>query len=72
MEVIPEQWLKQPYSYLLKGLGGVGWDKKEFPNPNLHVYCRDDIRIRVYSMEGWPKVKGGRERKKEEIFVTIH
>ena len=56
----------------MKGLGGVGWDKKEFPDPNLHVYGRDDIRIRVYSMEGWPKVKGGRERKKEEIFVTIH
>ena len=60
--MIPEQWLKQPYSYELKGLGGVGWDKKEFTDPNLHVYGRDDTRSRVYNMERWPK-KGGRKKK---------
>ena len=50
-----EQWLKQPYNYYLKGLGGVRWDKKKFPNPKLHVYGGDDTRIIVYSMEMWPK-----------------
>ena len=63
MEVIPEQWLKQPYSYLLKGLGGVGWDKKEFPNPNLHVHGRDNTRTRVYSMERTPKKKEKNQKK---------
>ena len=31
-------------------LGGVGWDKKEFPESNLHVFGRDDTEIIVYSM----------------------
>ena len=37
---------------------------KEFPDPNLHVYGRDDIKTRVYSMEMWPK--GGRGTKKKQ------
>ena len=65
-----EQWLKQPYNYYLKGLGGVRWDKKKFSNPNLHVYGGDDTMIIVYSMEMWPKEKGGM-RKNLEIFVII-
>ena len=32
-------------------LGGVGWDMKEFPESNLHVYDRYDTKIVVYSME---------------------
>ena len=36
-------------------LGGVGWDKKEFLESNLHVYDRDDIKIVVYSVGRWPK-----------------
>ena len=39
-------------------LGGVGWDRKEFPKSNLHVYGRDDTKIVVYRM--------GRCTKKEE------
>ena len=42
-------------------LGGVGWDKKEFLEPNLHVYGRDDTKIVVYKMRRWPK---GRDWKK--------
>ena len=29
-------------------LGGVGWDRKEFPRSNLHVYGKDDIKIVIY------------------------
>ena len=36
-------------------LGGVGWDKKEFLESNLHMYGRDDIKIVVYSMGRWSK-----------------
>ena len=42
-------------------LGGIGWDKKEFLESNLHVYGRDNTKIVVYSMGRWPK---GRDRKK--------
>ena len=51
---------KQPYSYYLMVLGGVGWDK-EFLESNLHVYDGDDTKIVVYSMGRWPKE---RDRKK--------
>ena len=63
---MPEQWLKQPYNYQLKVLGGVGWDKREFLEPNLHVYGRDDTRIIVYNMEGWPE-EGGEEKIKKSL-----
>ena len=39
-------------------LGGVGWDKNEFLESNLHVYGRDDTKIVIYSM--------GRCTKREE------
>ena len=48
---------KQPYSYYLMVLGGVGWNKKEFLESNLHVYDGDDTKIIVYSMGRWPKEK---------------
>ena len=46
-------------------LGGVGWDKKEFLESNLHVYGRDDTKIIVYNMEMW--LKKGRNKKKKRI-----
>ena len=39
-------------------LRGVGWDKKECLESNLHVYGRDDTKIVKYSMGRWPKGKG--------------
>ena len=30
-------------------MGGVGWDKKEFSESNLHVYGKDDTKIVIYS-----------------------
>ena len=44
----------------------VGWDKKEFLESNLHVYGRDNIKIVVYSMGGWPK-GGGSEKIKKSL-----
>ena len=41
-------------------MGGVGWDKKEFLESNLHVYGEDDNRIIVYNMERWLKERGRR------------
>ena len=48
-------------------LGGVGWDKKEFLESNLHVYGRDDTKIIVYNMEMW--LKEGRNKKKKNIII---
>ena len=39
----------------MRVLRGVGWDKKEFIESNLHVYGGDDNRMIVYYMERWPK-----------------
>ena len=49
----------------MKVLGGVGWDKKEFLETNLHVYGRDDTKIIVYSTEKWQK-----EKKKKIILCN--
>ena len=57
---------KQPYSYYLMVLGGVGWDKKELLEFNLHIYDRDDTKLVVYSMGKWPK-EGGSEKIKESL-----
>ena len=53
--------VKQPYSYYLMVLGGVGWDKKKLLESNLHVYDGDDTKIVVYSMGKWPK-RGDRKK----------
>ena len=42
-------------------LGGVGWNKKEFTESNLHVYGRDDTKIVVYSMGRWTKKEDQRK-----------
>ena len=44
-------------------LGGVGWDKKEFLESNLHVYGRDDTKIVVYSIGRWPKGEGSKKSR---------
>ena len=42
-------------------LGGVRWDKKEFPESNLHVCGKDNTKIVVYNMGRCTK-KGDREK----------
>ena len=44
-------------------LGGVGWDRKEFSESNLHVYGRDNTKIAVYSMGKCTKERMGEEIK---------
>ena len=56
--------VKLLYNYWLMVLGGVGWDRKEFSESNLHVYGRDDTKIMVYSME--IKKKRGEEIIREK------
>ena len=46
-------------------LGGVGWDRKEFLESNLHVYGRDDTKIVVYSMGRCTKKRGRKKGEKK-------
>ena len=32
-------------------LGSAGWDKKEFPESNLHVCGKGDTKTGIYNME---------------------
>ena len=59
--------IEQPYSYQLRIQGDVRWDRKKFPEPNLHVCDKDDTLIMVYNMGGWPrKIEGKNTRESLE------
>ena len=48
------------------------WDREKLPEPNLHVYGKDDTKIMVYNMRKWPK-RGGPEnleQKKIKKYIT--
>ena len=49
-------------------LGGVGWDRMEFPESNLHVCGRDDTKIVVYSMGRCTKKKRRDQGRNPETF----
>ena len=54
------------------GQEGVRWDRKKLPEPNLHVYGKDNTKIMIYSMRRSPK-KGDKkkhQRKKTRELVT--
>ena len=51
-------------------LGGVGWDRKEFPESDLHVYGRDDTKIVVYNMKRCTK-KGIRGEIKPILTIKL-
>ena len=52
----------------VKVLWGVGWDKKEFLESNLHVYGEDDTKIIVYNMEMWLKGKTSEKHQREKTL----
>ena len=54
--------VQQPYSYQLKVLVAIGWDRKEYLELNLYVYGGDDTMIIVYNMREWPERKGDLEK----------
>ena len=50
--------MKQPYSCWLKDPRSVGWDRRGFPESNLHVCGEDDTKRAVYNREECIKEKG--------------
>ena len=49
----------------------VGWDKKKFPEPNLHVYGKDETQIMVYSMRRSPRKRGSEKYQKKTREIII-
>ena len=45
----------------MRVLGGVRWDRKKFPESNLHVYGKNDTQIVVYNVKRWPREGGIRK-----------
>ena len=49
------------------------WDKEKLPEPNSHVYDKDDTKIIVYNVRKWPRKKGWEKRtraKKIKKYIT--
>ena len=53
-------------------MAGVGWDRREFLEPNLHVYGREDTRIIVYSMEMWLKETEDEKKSRDLCNNTLN
>ena len=48
------------------------WDREKLPEPNLHMYGKDDTKIMVYNMRKCPKRGGSEnlEQKKIKKYIT--
>ena len=46
------------------------WDREKLPEPNLHVYGKDDTKIMVYNMKKWPKKKGSENLEQKRLRNT--
>ena len=53
-------------------LGGAGWDKKESPESDLHVYGKDDTKIVVYNLERCTKKREEKSRIRTGTLVQFY
>ena len=42
------------------------WDKKKLPEPNLHVYDKDDTQIMVYGMKRSPRKRDRKNTREKD------
>ena len=47
------------------------WDMKKLPEPNLHVYGKDNTQIMVYSMRRSPKGREGEKHQKKKTRELV-
>ena len=47
-------------------LGSAGWDRKEFPESNLHVCGKGDTKTGIYNMEICTKEKRKIRKNKDQ------
>ena len=53
-------------------LGGVGWDRMEFLESNLHMCDRDDTKIVVYSLGRCTRKEDGRKKSRDFFDKTMN
>ena len=41
------------------------WDREKLPEPNSHVYDKDDTKIIVYNVRKWQRKRWIKKRKKK-------
>ena len=56
---------EQPYNWQQKVQEGMRQDREKLPEPNLHMYGKDDTKIMVYNMRKSPKRKDRKTQSKK-------
>ena len=46
------------------------WDKEKLPEPNSHVYGKDDTKIIVYNMRKWETTEGSKNLEQKRLRNT--
>ena len=46
------------------------WDREKLPEPNLHMYGKDDTKIIVYNMRKWPRTGAGKNLEQKRLRNT--
>ena len=46
------------------------WDREKLPEPNLHVYGKDDTKNIVYNMRKWPRKGGSKNLEQKRLRNT--
>ena len=47
------------------------WDREKFPEPNLHLYGKDNTKIIVYNMRKWQRRGGSKKPRAKKIKKYI-
>ena len=46
------------------------WDREKLPEPNLHVYGKNETKIMVYNMRRCPKKRDWKTERKKRLRNT--
>ena len=46
------------------------WDREKLPEPNLHMYGKDDTKNIVYNMRKWPRTVGSKNLERKRLRNT--
>ena len=47
------------------------WDREKLPEPNLHVYSKNDTKIMVYNVRRGPKKGDWKKPREKRLRNTI-
>ena len=47
------------------------WDREKLPEPNLHMYGKDDTKIMVYNMRRCPKKEDEKKPRTKKIKKQV-